>query len=422
MKKGARPMFNLAKIAVRNIRRYRRRSLLTVSLIAFGVVFVLVFVAVSSSFKELMIRQITDSYLGDLQIHRRGYVASIETLPLNLNLSPQQADNVAKVLKENPAVSAFSERIKFGAMFSNFTETTNIRINGVVPDSEFASCPAMSTRISSGDRTANALQKGKILVPVLLARGMGVKVGDTVVVVATNRDGSVNGKTLVISGILESATGPGGRDGYIHIDDAMEILRMTQREISEFAISLKNPNQVDQVAASVAARLGTMVKDPKKAPFQVDTWAELSPFANIAKMVDLMTVFVKVMLIAIVLISILNVMIMTVYERIREIGTIAAIGTLPKKILSLFLVEGLFLGVAGAFVGLVSALVIIVGLYFWKFSFDFGQATGLILEPTIDPLQIAAACAMVIGVSILASLQPAFKASRMEPIEALRHV
>jgi putative ABC transport system permease protein len=422
MKKGARPMFNLAKIAVRNIRRYRRRSLLTVSLIAFGVVFVLVFVAVSSSFKELMIRQITDSYLGDLQIHRRGYVASIETLPLNLNLSPQQADNVAKVLKENPAVSAFSERIKFGAMFSNFTETTNIRINGVVPDSEFASCPAMSTSISSGDRTANALQRGKILVPVLLARGMGVKVGDTVVVVATNRDGSVNGKTLVISGILESATGPGGRDGYIHIDDAMEILRMTQREISEFAISLKNPNQVDQVAASVAARLGTMVKDPKKAPFQVDTWAELSPFANIAKMVDLMTVFVKVMLIAIVLISILNVMIMAVYERIREIGTIAAIGTLPKKILSLFLVEGLFLGVAGAFVGLVSALVIIVGLYFWKFSFDFGQATGLILEPTIDPLQIAAACAMVIGVSILASLQPAFKASRMEPIEALRHV
>ena len=59
-------MFNLVKIAIRNIRRYRRRSLLTISLIGFGVVFVLVFVAVSSSFKNLMIRQITDSYLGDL--------------------------------------------------------------------------------------------------------------------------------------------------------------------------------------------------------------------------------------------------------------------------------------------------------------------------------------------------------------------
>ena len=415
-------MFNIVKIAVKNIRRYRRRTLLTISLIAFGVVFVLVFVAVSSSFKNLMIRQITDSYLGDLQIHRRGYVASIETLPLNLNLSPQQAANAAKLLNENPEISAFSERIKFGAMFSNFTETTSIRINGVVPDNEFATCPAMGTRISDGDKSATALHRGKILVPALLARGMGSKVGDTVVIIATNRDGSVNGKTLVISGILESATGPGGRDGYVHIDDAMEILRMPQKEISEFAISLKNPAQLEKIAATLAAQLGAVVKDPTKAPFQVHTWAELSPFANIAKMVDLMTIFVKVMLIAIVLISILNVMIMAVYERVREIGTIAAIGTLPSRILSLFLVEGLFLGVAGALVGLVAALVIVFGLYLWKLSFNFGQMTGLILEPTLDLNQIFVACAMVIGVSILASLQPAFKASHMEPIDALRHV
>lgn len=415
-------MFNLVKIAIRNIRRYRRRSLLTISLIAFGVVFVLVFVAVSSSFKNLMIGQITDSYLGDLQIHRRGYVASIETLPLNLNLSPPQAERAGKLLKEHPDVSAFSERIKFGAMFSNFTETTNIRINGVVPESEFATCSAMSTRISEGEKSAAALQRGKILVPALLARGMGSKVGDTVVLVSTNRDGSVNGKTLLVSGILESATGPGGRDGYVHIDDAIEILRMPQREISEFAISLKQPERVNDVARALTARLGEAAKDPAKVPFQVHTWAELSPFANIAKMVDLMTVFVKVMLVAIVLISILNVMVMAVYERVREIGTMAAIGTLPGKILLLFVVEGLFLGIAGAAVGLAAALAIVFALYAWKFSFDFGQATGLVLEPTLEPGQILVACAMVIGVSIVASLQPAFKASRMEPIDALRHV
>lgn len=415
-------MFNLVKIAVRNVRRYRRRSLLTISLIAFGVVFVLVFVAVSSSFKDIMIRQITNSYLGDLQIHRRGYVASIETLPLNLNLSPQQAANAAKALKENPQVAAFSERIKFGGMFSNFTETTNIRINGVLPENEFATCPAMGTRISDGERSARSLDRGKILVPALLARGMGSKVGDTVVIVATNRDGSVNGKTFVISGILESATGPGGRDGYIHIDDAMEILRLTEREISEFAISAKDPARVVGIAEALRVALGSTAGDPKKAPFQVHTWAELSPFANIANMVDLMTVFVKVMLIAIVLISILNVMIMAVYERVREIGTIAAIGTLPGKILSLFLVEGLFLGIVGAIVGVVVALVIIFGLNIWQVSFDFGQTTGLMLAPSLGAMQVIVACAMVIGVSIVASLQPALKASRMEPIDALRHV
>jgi putative ABC transport system permease protein len=357
-----------------------------------------------------------------MQIHRRGYVASIETLPLNLNLTPQQAERAARLLRESPEVAAFSERVKFGAMFSNFTETTNIRINGVVPEREFATCSAMTTRISAGEKSAAALERGKILVPALLARGMGAKVGDTVVIVATNRDGSVNGKTLVVSGILESATGPGGRDGYIHIDDAVEILRMPHREVSEFAISLKSPERVNEIARGLSAQLGAAAKDPKGAPFQVHTWAELSPFANIAKMVDLMTVFVKAMLIAIVLISILNVMIMAVYERVREIGTIAAIGTLPGKILLLFLAEGLFLGIAGAAVGSAAALAIVFALYAWKFSFDFGQATGLVLAPALEPGQVAIACAMVIGVSIVASLQPAIKASRMEPIDALRHV
>jgi len=414
-------MFNLVKIAVRNLRRYKRRSLLTVSLIAFGVIFVLVFVAVSSSFKELMITQITDSYLGDLQVHRRGYVASIETLPLNLNLNLKQVATVEKILNETPEVTAYSERVKFGGMFSNFAETTNIRINGVYPDNEFATCPELIARISEGEKGPNALQRGKILVPVLLARGFGVKIGDTVVVIATNQDGSVNGKTFAVSGILESATGPGGRDGYIHIEDAMEILRMPQKEISEFAVNLKTIGRVDEVAASVEARLAAAASDPQKVPFQVHTWSQLSPFSNIAKMIDVMTFFIKLMLIAIVLISILNVMIMAVYERIREIGTIAAIGTLPRRILSLFLVEGFFLGVFGAGVGALSGLGIVLILNLWKLAFHFGQQ-DLVLAPTIAASEILVACAMVIAVSILASLQPALKASRMEPIDALRHV
>jgi putative ABC transport system permease protein len=206
------------------------------------------------------------------------------------------------------------------------------------------------------------------------------------------------------------------------LDDALEILRMPQKEISEFAINLKTLDRVDEIAAGVQTRLGAAAKDPKKMPFQVHAWSELSPFANIARMIDVMTFFIKLMLIAIVLISILNVMIMAVYERIREIGTIAAIGTLPRKILSLFLVEGFFLGVGGALIGVVLGLAIVFGVNLWRFSFDFGQNRGLILAPTIDPTQVAVACLMVIVVSIVASLQPAFKASRMEPIDALRHI
>jgi len=415
-------MGNIFKIALRNLRRYKRRSALTISLIAFGVLFVLVFVAVTASIKDFMIAQITDSYLGALQIHRGGYVASIESLPLNLNLAPAAVSQIEKTLAGIKEIEAYSERIKFGALFSNFTETTNIRINGVYPEKEFAALPQMLSRISEGEKSVRALDKGKMLVPKLLAQGFGAKVGDTVVVVATNKDGSVNGKTFLVSGILESATGPGGRDGYINFDDAREILRMSGNEVSEIVVRVKSLPQVEEVAQSIRAGLGLGEKKQKGGGIEVHTWSQLSPFANIANMIDLMTFFIKLMLIAIVLISILNVMIMAVYERVREIGTIAAIGTLPRKILSLFLVEGFCLGVTGAVVGVVFGLGIILALYISKITFNFGQATGLILAPTIAPMEVVTASLMVIIVSVLASLQPAYKASRMEPIDALRHV
>jgi putative ABC transport system permease protein len=139
-------------------------------------------------------------------------------------------------------------------------------------------------------------------------------------------------------------------------------------------------------------------------------------------MIDVMSIFVKVMLVAVVLISIMNVMIMAVYERVREIGTIAAIGTLPKKILSMFVIEGFSLGALGVIIGNLIGLSLILILNLSGISFDFGRQKGLILRATIDPIDVLLVSGIVILISVLASLQPAWKASRMEPIKALRHV
>jgi putative ABC transport system permease protein len=79
---------------------------------------------------------------------------------------------------------------------------------------------------------------------------MKVKVGDSVVLVATNASGSVNGKTFIVGGILEGITGPGGRDGYIHIKDARELLRMDKEEVMEVAVRLKNIDKLDRPCKS----------------------------------------------------------------------------------------------------------------------------------------------------------------------------
>ncbi|NOQ66940.1 MAG: FtsX-like permease family protein [Desulfobacterales bacterium] len=414
-------MFNIFKIAAKNLARYRRRTFLTSTLITLGVVSVLLFVSVSGSFKAMMIGQITDSMLGHLQIHQKGYLASIDSLPLNKNLNQKQLAKVEEILAEEEAIESYTMRIKLGAMFSNYAETTNIRLNAVLPEKELQSMPLLGDRVIKGEK-GGLLAKGEILLPELIAKGMQVKVGDTIVLVANNKDGSVNGQSFVVRGILEGITGPGGRDGMMHLDDAKELLRMEEVEVSEIAIRLKNIDQMGAVSASLQEKLGVMTNKEGKSVFEVHTWEKLSPFYNIAKMIDLMTLFIKVMLVAIVLVSIMNVMIMAVYERVNEIGTIAAIGTRPGKILALFVTEGFLLGILGTMAGTVISLITIAAMNASRITFDFGRQTGLELVPTIDSAEVITVVVIVIAIAVLGSLQPALKAARMDPITALRHV
>jgi putative ABC transport system permease protein len=414
-------MLDLLKIAIRNLIRNWRRTFLTAGLITVGVMAVLLFTSLAGSFKGLMIGQFTDSIIGDLEIHATGYVASIDNLPLTLGMDAKMTERAEAVLKATPDVVAYSPRVKFAAMFSNFAETTSVRVNGIDPAEEDATLPLLKSRITAGDPTG-LLKQGQILIPDLLANGMHLKIGDTVVLIATNKGGSVNGQTFTVRGVLSGLNGPGGRDSYIDIDDARHILRMTGAETNEFVVRLA---QIGEVSESVAKLNAAFAGDraPDGTPlFEVHSWDQLTPFSTVARMIDLLTLFIKVILVSIVLISVMNVMVMAVYERIREIGTISAIGTPPRRILELFLAEGLLLSIFGTLIGVVLSLGAILALNLHKVTFAFGEQSNIVLAPTIGASDIVTACVVVIVVAALASLQPAWKAARMDPIEALRHI
>lgn len=414
-------MTSTLRLAFRNLLRYQRRTLLTALLIMLGVIALLLFVAGAGSFKQTMIGSITDSMLGHLQIHRKGYTASIDNLPLNLSLQPNVVKKIESALKEDPDVAAYSMRVKLGAMFSNFTENTSIRLNGIDPNAEDAALPALRQRINDGDKTGPLVTPGKVLIPTLLARGMKVKVGDSVVLVVTNASGSVNGKNFIVGGILDSITGPGGRDGYIHIDDARELLRMENPEVMEIAVRLNSIDKLAAVQGRLTSKLEEIRNKEDKPATELHLWSDISPFANIVRMIDIMTLFIRIMLVAIVLVSVMNVMLMAVYERIREIGTLAAIGTQPNKLMSIFLTEGLLLGLVGAVAGILLSYGLIAYLNFNPIDFKFGREV-ITLRPVLRLTEVIGVLALSILVSGLASLQPAWRAARMDPIQALRHV
>lgn len=408
-------MKNIFKISYRNLLRNSRRTLLTASLITLGVVFVLVYTALSASFKNYMIGQITDSSMGHIQIHKKGFVASVENLPLDKNLNEKQLEFLETFLKKSKYIQSYSYRIKFGGMFSNFVTSTNIRLNAINPKDEFETLPMLKNRLVD----FQSLEKGGIIVPELVASGMNVKKDDTVVLVANNKSGSVNGINLKVAATVDRISGPGGRDGYIHLDDAKKVLRINDVEVSEIVIRLKDNNMLDLALKELSPILQKLnIKE--KPVFEIHTWKNLSPFYNIVKMLDIMNLGIQIILISIVLISILNVMIMSVYERVKEIGTIAAMGTPPKTIVKLFLVEGLLLGILGAVLGSILSLIIVQGLDMMQITYSFGQESNLVLEPILSIKDVLVVSIVVIFISLLASISPAFKASNLDPVEALR--
>ncbi|MCK5683054.1 ABC transporter permease [bacterium] len=409
-------MITIMRIAFNNLYRQKRRTFLTVAIIAFGVISVLLFSAIAGSFKGMMIGQITDSMLGHIQIHRKGYVESLDNMPLNLTINKKQLAKITEVLDKNKFIEGYSFRILLGGMLSNYVETTNIKLAAINPEQAKVVIPLLSGRIKEG----KMLKKGEILLPDLVTRGLKLKIGGEVVIIANNADGSVNGQGFKIAGIVDSAVGPSGKYGYIHIDDARTILRMNEVQVSEIAIRLKNIDKIQPVIKKLKKALASLKNKSGKPMIEIHPWMKLTPFFNIAKMIDMMALFIKIILVTIVLISIMNVMIMAVYERVKEIGTMSAIGTPASRIRTLFITEGLFLGIIGAISGAVIGTIVIWGVKAMKFTVSFGRTDNILLTPNVTMGEIGAISLIVMLISVIAVLEPAIKASRLEPVEALR--
>jgi putative ABC transport system permease protein len=193
-------------------------------------------------------------------------------------------------------------------------------------------------------------------------------------------------------------------------------------EVSEIAIRLKRPQTQEVLLSALEAQVANLKNRRGLSIFQIHPWERFVPFSKIAKMIDMMTLFIKIILISVVLISIMNVLVMAVYERVREIGTMSAIGTRPSTVLALFLCEGFLLGLLGTLVGIVISLSAVSVLNTMTLTFSFGRQENLVLAPTIAAGDVVTTALLTILVAVLASLQPAWKASRMDPIVALRHV
>lgn len=258
---------------------------------------------------------------------------------------------------------------------------------------------------------------GQILLDSTVASNLNVVVGSKVTVGAN----STGGTKYTVVGIYSSGStfGPLARSAYLLLSDAQTISGRNGL-VTQIYVKATDSSLVSQVASDIESSISGVAANI------ANTIA--NPAATLSN--TMTTFFTVIGLVALLAgaFGVINTMMMSISERTREVGTLCAIGATKGQVLKMFLGEAFLIGVIGAIVGVFIGVVVSLALPFLTGSASssgFGGPGGVIrsaLTPTLTPYNLALSFALGSLVGIIAGVYPALRASRMNPVEALRHV
>jgi ABC-type lipoprotein release transport system permease subunit len=410
-------MGKLLKMAWRNVWRNRRRTIIGVVAIALGLALMLFFDGMLGGAKQAIYGNTVKLQGGNVQVHAPRYRERAKRLPLLPLPDPDAAVQAALV---QPQVIAASKRIETSGMVSSREGTFPVVITGIEPEQE-AAVSLVAGKIVQGRYLATG-DEDVLLVGQALAKNLEVTVGDRVTMVGRATHEQMRRRTMTVVGIYEMGLPDAEKSMvYVSLAEAQTLFDLRD-QATEVAAYLESVGQEPSVVASLQAAL---------PGYEVDAWDTLDPSTKqTMEMEDqVMSVFGLIILL-IAGVGILNLMLMAVFERTREIGLVAAMGLKRREIVILFLLEGILIGLLGALVGSVLGGVVIA--YYGKVGLDWAAASTeysplaallggrLYFRIGMDVLLSRALTVAIIAA--LASLYPAYQASKREPADALHYV
>lgn len=407
-------MLSLIRIALRNVMRNRRRSLITLSAVFLALGVMTSVRGFLNGLQETIRENVVFGQTGALQVHTKGFSKTLQPT-LNDNI-PSDDAFLAKILAV-PGVKAATPRILFGGMFNQGDETAFALFTALDPSREWKVCPRRADQISGGKSFDASTPRASIIAAPELQRRIGVKVGGTATILTNDKDGVLNALDVGVIGTYGQAgiPMPDKKIGFVPIGFAQELLRMEGRAL-EIAIAVEDLDKVDEVAARLRAALGP--------DYEVQTWHDVAAFVDeiVANQNRTLSI-VSFIFLFVALLGVANTMVMSVLERTREIGTMMSVGVRRRQILALFLVEAGILGLLGGVLGSAAGMGF-VG-YFGHFGFTIhlpGQGSVIVVHPFLTPPYFLFIFALSTVGALLAALLPALRASRLRPVEALASV
>ncbi|HJV63282.1 MAG TPA: ABC transporter permease [Albitalea sp.] len=399
------------KLAARNVARHRRRSLLALAVVALGVAALVFAWAVLDGQNAQMVRNMTETFTGHAQLQRTGF---IDGPSFDLAFASQQA----AVLAHDPEVAAAAPRVSGTALLSAGANTRGVLLVGVDAVAE-PRVTLLHRQVVEG-RYFAAGQRGGMLLGRALARGLGVRLGDEVAVLAEGMHASIGAQRLRVQGIFDTGNSVvDGMQAFIALPDAFELFG-TDGRITALAIRLKSLPDSRHAVEHLQARL--------PQGFSVQGWRSLLPSVRQAvEFHEGMAHLVMTILLAIVTIGVAGVLQMSVAERLREFGTQMALGTSPWQLVRTIVYEGLLLAGAGFAIGYgIAAAAVMklardgIALKQHAAALQAMQGIGERIHPYLDPSRIGVLAAAMSVVALLATIVPAARAACLTPLAALR--
>jgi ABC-type lipoprotein release transport system permease subunit len=401
----------ILKLAWRNIWRHTRRTLITAFAMAFGVALCMGFMAWGDGVFVMVFDSMVTKSLGHAQIHAKEFPkqrALYETI--------EDADELKKKLEALDEVTAAASRVFGYALLAAGDEATGGQVTGIDPGDEVR-MRDLSKSVIDGEYLPSEA-KQKMLLGFELAETMKAKVGDEVVVVTQAADGSMGNELYTVNGILKTGAIAVDKLGaFVHLEDARSLL-VLEGQVHEIALMADGKLAVPKMMKAVKPHISDKLL--------LRSWGDVNPMAKqFVSLQDAMFLIIAFIIFGVAALGILNTMLMSVFERTKELGVLIALGLKPRQIVQLIMAETFFLTLISVFIGFILGTV--VDWWLVTYGIDMGSAvdfSGMRMEPVIKgvvrPAGVIVTVVILFFVSFFASLWPAIRAARLQPVAAMR--
>jgi len=408
---GKRDM-KITKLSWRNLWRNPTRTNVTILAVSLCIAVLIIFQSMIVGLIEKAKFTTTNLVIGEAQVHAEGYLDD-----RSIYKSLQNTEEIHLIAKENN-IGLVERSYGFG-LISSGTKSAGTQFWGINPESELQHFD-FANHIDKGNFLTNT-SLNKIVLGRKLASSIAADIGTELVVFVQGADGSLGNELFYVAGILKNMADNVDRGAAMILREDFDILFSANNLIHEIALNSKGRFESEEIQKLLSART---------ADVDVETWQQLMP--TIALLTEKMSVFMRTFFSLIFGIAaslgVMNTMIMSTYDRMREFGIIRAIGTTPWRILKQVSLEAILLTTIASVIGAVVGLS--VALYFQKYGFDVSGGGnmsfgGVVMDPvwraSVSVGIVLLPVVLLMLVSIVASIYPASIAARIKPVEAIHY-